>query len=161
EGSPLGPTPALRLIKFHAWRVWSSSFTPMALVSLPPVGTNWHTLKLTFQGTLISVYFDDVQVVQMTDDNVDGLAPYTNGAFGAHMYLGDTPYLANFDDVSVNALPFNNPPVLPLQTNRTIAPLSTLFVTNTATDPDLPANPLTYTLQGPANATINTNGVIS
>jgi hypothetical protein len=55
----------------------------------------------------------------------------------------------------------NQPPVLPLQTNIAIAGLSTVVVTNTATDPDLPANELTYVLvAGPANAIIDTNGVI-
>src|SRR5207248_818045 len=125
----------LRLIKFHAWRVWSSSFTPMALVPLPGVGTNVHNLKMTFQSNQISLYYDGLLVVQMLDNNVDGLAPYTSGAAGAHMYLGDQPYNATFDNVSITPLPANSPPVLPSQTNRTIAPLATLIVTNTATDP--------------------------
>jgi hypothetical protein len=40
----------------------------------------------------------------------------------------------------------NTAPVLPGQTNRTINELTLLTVTNTATDTDLPANPLDYTL---------------
>ncbi len=57
----------------------------------------------------------------------------------------------------------NTPPVLPALGNYAVAPLSTLLVTNTATDPDLPANTLIYTLLvGPTNAAINTNtGVIA
>jgi hypothetical protein len=56
----------------------------------------------------------------------------------------------------------NQPPVLPVQTNRTLIGLTTLVVTNTATDPDLPANMLTYVLDtGPTNAVIDTNGVIT
>jgi hypothetical protein len=53
--------------------------------------------------------------------------------------------------------------VLPAQTNRTIADLATLTVTNTATDSDVPANTLTYILLvAPTGAIINTNtGVIS
>src|SRR5882724_2009921 len=58
EGSPLGPTPALRLIKFHSWGTWSSTYTAMALVSLPSVGTSYHTLKMAFYGNTIDVYFD-------------------------------------------------------------------------------------------------------
>jgi len=62
--------------------------------------------------------------------------------------------------VVVNEL--NSPPVLPVQTNRTIAGLSSVVVTNTATDPDLPANNLSYVLAaGPPNAAIDTNGVIT
>jgi hypothetical protein len=56
----------------------------------------------------------------------------------------------------------NVAPVLPVQTNRTIAPLTALVVNNTATDADLPANNLTYSLvAGPASAAIDTNGVIT
>src|SRR5580765_2710572 len=161
EWSPLGPGSYLRLIKFHAWRVWSSTFTPMALVPLPGVGTNVHNLKMVFQSNQISVYYDGLQVVQMVDNNVDGLAPYTSGAAGAHMYLGDQPYQATFDDVSITPLSANNPPVLPVQTNRTIPPLASMVVTNTATDSDNPPNPLTYSLTGPAGASIDANGIIS
>jgi large repetitive protein len=56
----------------------------------------------------------------------------------------------------------NSPPVLPPQTNRTIIGLAALTVTNTATDPDLPTNSLTYNLTPAlANAVIDTNGVIT
>jgi hypothetical protein len=161
EGSPLGPTPALRLIKFHSWGTWSSTYTAMALVSLPSVGTSYHTLKLAFYGNTIDVYFDGTRVVHAIDNNVDDLPPYRSGAFGAHMYMYN-PYQATFDDLSVSALPpFNFPPVLPVQTNLTIAPLVNLFVTNTATDADIPTNTLTYSLTGPSGATIDTNGIIS
>ena len=56
----------------------------------------------------------------------------------------------------------NQAPVLPVQTNRTIAELMLLTVTNTATDGDLPANALTYQLlNAPGNAAINASGVIT
>src|SRR5205807_1390655 len=61
----------------------------------------------------------------------------------------------------------NSAPTLPAQTNYTIAELTTLTVTNTGADSDLPANTLSYTLSvtsdfGPVtNATISTNGVIT
>lgn len=162
EGSPLGPTPALRLIKFHSWGTWSSSYTAMALVGLPSVGTSSHTLKLAFYGNTIDVYFDGNRVVHAMDNNTDDLPLYRSGAFGAHMYMYAPPYQATFDDLTVTALPpFNFPPVLPAQTNLTIAPLANLIVTNTATDIDIPTNTLTYTLTGPAGASIDANGIIS
>ncbi len=162
EGSGLGPTPALRLIKFHTWNTWSSSFTPMALVSLPAVGTSPHTLKLTVQGNQIIIFFDGSQVVNMTDDNADGLPPYTSGAAGAHMYM-DGAFVATFDDLTVTPINLTNtPPVLPAQTNRTIAAQTTLVVANTATDTDIPTQVLTYQLVAPpSGAAINSSGIIT
>jgi subtilisin-like proprotein convertase family protein len=55
----------------------------------------------------------------------------------------------------------NTAPVLPAQTNLTIGALTTLIVTNTATDSDIPPNPLTYQLIGPPGAVIDTNGIIT
>jgi hypothetical protein len=62
--------------------------------------------------------------------------------------------------VTVNEV--NSAPVLPAQGNRSITALSTLVVTNTATDSDIPANALTYSfLAAPANAAISASGVIT
>jgi hypothetical protein len=73
-----------------------------------------------------------------------------------------TPPLSATNSFEVTVLEINTAPFLPAQTNRTIVGLETLVVTNTATDTDLPANPLSYTLEaGPTNAVIDTNGVIS
>jgi len=74
---------------------------------------------------------------------------------------GEPPLSAtNSFTVVVNEV--NSAPVLPLQTNWTIAGLATLVVTNTASDADIPANTLTYTLvAAPTNAVIDTNGVIT
>jgi Bacterial Ig domain/Immunoglobulin domain len=162
EGSPLGPTPALRLIKFHTWNTWSDTFTPMALVNLPNVGTSPHTLRLTVQGNQIIVYFDNNQVVNMVDNNVDGLPAYSSGAAGAHMYM-DAPFVATFDDLSITQINLTNtPPVLPAQVNRTMAALTTLLVTNTATDSDIPTQVLTYQLVSPPlGAAISPSGLIS
>jgi hypothetical protein len=57
----------------------------------------------------------------------------------------------------------NLPPVLPSIPNQVVIVPGTLVVTNTATDPDIPANPLTYMLLvAPTNnAVIDTNGVIT
>src|SRR5207302_83610 len=56
----------------------------------------------------------------------------------------------------------NSPPLLPPQADRTVAEQTTLVVTNTAVDPDLPPNNLSYTLlAAPAGASIDTNGVIT
>jgi hypothetical protein len=62
--------------------------------------------------------------------------------------------------VTVNEV--NLAPTLPAQGNRTINELTSLSVTNTATDSDLPANTFTYLLvSSPTGASISTNGVIT
>jgi subtilisin-like proprotein convertase family protein len=60
----------------------------------------------------------------------------------------------------VNMAPFW-PTNVPSQTNYNISALATLVVTNTATDADIPTNPLTYALSGPIGASIDTNGIIT
>ena len=62
---------------------------------------------------------------------------------------------------SVSVLHSNTPPVLPLQTNRTVDELTTLTITNTATDSDLPANSFNYSLSAPNGAAISSNGIIT
>jgi hypothetical protein len=64
---------------------------------------------------------------------------------------------------SVATLTVNNPPVLAAVTDQTIHAGTLLMLTNTATDLDVPAQNLTFSLDpgSPANATINpTNGVL-
>ena len=56
----------------------------------------------------------------------------------------------------------NRRPVLPAQANRTIAEMTTLTVTNTATDTDVPAQTLSYQLIAPpVGASIDSRGVIT
>lgn len=56
----------------------------------------------------------------------------------------------------------NSAPVLPAQDDRIIPELSTLSVTNTATDADMPGESLVYALaEAPTNAVISAEGVVS
>ena len=62
----------------------------------------------------------------------------------------------------VTVINVNSAPLLPTQANRTINELATLIVTNTAADPDIPVDVLTYKLlTAPTNAVISTNGIIT
>jgi len=74
-----------------------------------------------------------------------------------------TPALSATNSFTVVVNEVNTAPVLPGQGTRTIAVLATLTVTNTATDSDLPGNPLTYSLiAAPSGASIDaSSGVIS
>src|SRR5437667_8084512 len=73
-----------------------------------------------------------------------------------------TPSRSATNSFTVTVNEVNSAPVLPTQTDRTIAELTTLTVTNTASDGDLPANVLSYQLVSPpAGASISSSGVIS
>ena len=74
-----------------------------------------------------------------------------------------SPVLSATNTFTVVVNEVNSAPVLPAQTNRAIDELTTLTVTNTATDADIPANLLTYVLLlgAPTNAAISANGVIT
>jgi hypothetical protein len=73
-----------------------------------------------------------------------------------------TPPLSATNTFTATVTEVNSAPVLPAQTPRTVAAQTTLVVTNTATDADLPANALTYALLNPpAGMGIDANGVIT
>ncbi|MCU0858161.1 MAG: putative Ig domain-containing protein, partial [Pontiellaceae bacterium] len=87
--------------------------------------------------------------------------PSTN-TVTVRVYDNGTPSLAVTNSFTVTVNEVNVAPVLTVPTNRTINELTTLTVTNTATDADLPANTLRFELlANPGGMTINTNtGVI-
>jgi hypothetical protein len=101
EGS-MGGSRLLKLVKFEGWTTWSS--TPMAYVALPPVGTNWHTVALTMQGTNLTAYLDGVQVLNTVDNNFDGVPAYTNGGITADIYTAPGPSSVSFRNVAAAAL---------------------------------------------------------
>ncbi len=157
EGSAEGSS-VMRLIKFHGWRSWD--YTPMALVSLPGVGTNWHTVKITFRGNRISVYYDGIQYVNVTDNNFDGVPAYLTGGIAAHMFM-DTPFVATFNNVIVS--PLSPAPVAAndsytMVENRTLTVPAPGVLTNDT--PGLGTNLTAVLVGGPTNGilTLSTNG---
>jgi hypothetical protein len=73
-----------------------------------------------------------------------------------------SPALSDTKTFTVTVLESNRPPVLTIIGNRTIHAGLSLFVTNIATDPDLPANSLTFSLgtNAPTGAVIDsTTGI--
>jgi hypothetical protein len=160
EGSAEGSS-VLRLIKFHGWRNWN--FTPMALVSLPGVGTNWHALKLAFRGNRISVYYDGIQVVDVTDNDFDAVPAYLTGGIAAHMFM-DTPFTAAFKPVTVSPLPLTPAAAndsYSLVENRTLAVAAPGILTNATAG--LGTNLTAVLVSSPANGSLilNTNGSFS
>jgi hypothetical protein len=91
----------------------------------------------------------------------EGQGPGTNTLTTVVQDTG-TPSLSATNSFVVTVNDVNVPPVLPEQTNQTIVALATLVVTNTASDPNIPATTLSYgLLAAPTNAVIDSNGIIT
>ena len=71
----------------------------MQQVSLPSVGTNFHTLKLGFVGNRILVSYDGTLYI----DVVDSSSPYTVGGITVDMWTYQTTYQMTLDDALVSA----------------------------------------------------------
>ncbi len=100
----------------------------------------------------------------MAIDAVSGLLTWTpNEAQGPGTYAvtvkatdGGSPAASSERTFSINVTEVNRPPVLVDIASRTVSSGTNVAFTASATDPDLPANTLLYTLiNGPAGATIN------
>src|SRR5207245_122733 len=74
-----------------------------------------------------------------------------------------SPALSATNSFTVVVSEVNSAPTLTVPGNQTINELSTLVVTNTATDTDVPSNTLTFALvSGPSGVAVNpTTGVLS
>jgi large repetitive protein len=86
---PLNGIPRLWLIKYQSW----TNYTFIGQwSSLPAVGTNWHTVKLAFQGNRLFAYFDGTLVTNVTDNgSIDGQPAYDHGALGLNMWISSAP----------------------------------------------------------------------
>jgi len=123
-------------------------------LDLPP-----DTLTYSLLSAPTGVSISAAGVITWTPDEAQG--PGTN-TIVTRVADNGTPSLSATNSFLVVVNEVNVAPVLPAQTNRVINELTTLTVTNTATDHDLPVNPLTYTLlQAPANAVIDSDGGIT
>ncbi len=85
----VGGAATLKLVKFEGWGTWSG--TPMAQVSLPSVGSNWHTLALAFKGSQITVSCDGTQYINVTDQGFDSQPAFTSGGLSLDMWTYNTP----------------------------------------------------------------------
>jgi len=94
ENSAGGPN-VMKLLRFDSY----SSFAVLQQTSLSAVGTNAHTLKLEFSGSLINVYFDSSKLISATDST------YGSGSISLDMWTHDTTYQMTVDNVVVSALP--------------------------------------------------------
>ena len=120
ENSP-GGSSIWKLLKFQSWE----GFTVMQQGSLPGVGTNFHTVKLSFRGGQIDFRYDSNLVTSVTDPS-----PYLSGGLSFDMWTDAAGYQMFADDVLVNALSAETP------------------VTAISIAPNFPARTLTVTFQG-------------
>jgi len=103
EDSP-GGSRALKLLKFQNWTTWGyngSNSVPMEQVTLPSVGTSWHTLTLGLSNRLVTVSYDTNELISVTDTEADA---YTGGGVCVSMWTDSTKYLMSVDNVVVKAL---------------------------------------------------------
>src|SRR5262249_5725956 len=100
-----GGSNVLKLIKFSDYATFgytNITLAPMAQVNLASVGTSSHLVKITFRGNLITVYFDGVQMISMSDAEAQ---PYPAGAVSLDMWTDLASYVMSVDDVVVDRLP--------------------------------------------------------
>ena len=100
---------------------------------------------------------------------VPGVYPFTTVVTDTNIYAVNAQNLSATNTFTVIVQAIHNGPALTLQTNQVINELTTLTITNTAIDTDIPALLLTYSLLVTnlmdstvvTNAAMDTNGVIT
>ncbi len=133
-------------------------------VNISTEGSDYDTMIAVFRGTkpdqnsLRAVACnDDISLTNRQSRLIFGVLPGTNYWLAVNTTNGGTLKLTyGYVDLT------NEPPVLTLPSTQTINELTPLSVSATATDPDLPANPLTFELvSGPAALTVSAAGGIA
>ncbi len=113
ENSPWGPqngfptgTATLQIIKYETWTI----YTAQNLVRLPIVGTNYHNVKLAFQGNNVAAYFDGNLITNLLDNGAfDGQSAFTNGGVSLDLWAASpTAYTMSVSNVAVFPLMFNS-----------------------------------------------------
>ncbi len=144
----------MQIIKYENW----TNYTAEPLVRLPAVGTNWHSVKLAFQGSNVVAYFDGALVTNLVDNGgFDGQPAYTNGGISIDMYAqSPTAYTFLVSNVAVTPLVLSSAYNTIENTALTVANPGVL-----SGDTDVYGTNLVAVLvTGPTNGTLNlsTNG---
>ena len=157
------------LFKYPTNNVFTNIETTPFTVTCQATDTNSPPLPLTYAivtnvlgSTNVMTINSSSGIINWTPNEAQG--PSTN-SISVSVSNGAFSVTNNFTIiVEESNLPPFWPTNVPSQTNYIINALSTLTVMNTATDTDIPVNPLAYTLSvspAAANATISTNGIIT
>ncbi len=144
--------------------VAAQTVNELTLLTVTNTATDGDTPAQTLTYTLLSppataAINSSNGVITWTPSEAQGPGTYT---ITTRVVDNGTPPLSATNAFTVVVNEVNTAPVLPAQTNRTTVGLASLTVTNTATDTDIPVNPLAYALSvAPTNAAISANGVIT
>jgi hypothetical protein len=60
---------------------------------------------MTLIGNRILVYYDEILMIDATDNNFDSRAPYLSGGISVDWWTGSLPYTITVDAISVDSLP--------------------------------------------------------
>ncbi len=139
---------------------WTNGLAQCDLQRLDIVTTNYVPTVLAYQlaNAPAGAAIDGAGVITWTPDEAQG--PGTNQIVTI-VTDNSMPPLTDTNSFTVIVNEVNTAPVLPALPNLTIVGQAPLTVTNTATDSDIPANPLSYQLLSPAGAVVDSNGIIS
>jgi hypothetical protein len=149
-------SPLMRLEKFHDWQVLGPS--ALQQVNLPTIGTNWHTIEVTFRNQEILAYFDGIQVMDVVDNDFDSLPAYTGGGVGVHFYTYEGPYTMSCKNVLVTVAPIVADAGYTAIENQTLTVAAPGVLSNDL--PGIGTNLTAILVSGPANGalSLNTNG---
>jgi len=143
----------LQIIKYESW----TAETDQSLIRLPSMGTNWHNVKVAFQGTNVFAYYDGNLITNLVDNGTfDGQPALTSGGIDVGLYAGSLAYLMSVSNVIVSPLVPNSS-----YTARQYSALSVASPGVLASALDVFGTNLTVALlAGPTNGTLNlsTNG---
>jgi len=135
--APVLLVPADQRIDELSTLVLTNGFTD---ADVPPPERGTFSLVAAPEGMLID---PDTGVLIWTPSEIQG--PSTN-LITVQVSDNGSPPLSDSQSFSIVVNELNRPPILTVPRNRVIHQLATLVVTNTATDPDLPANTLSFGL---------------
>jgi uncharacterized repeat protein (TIGR01451 family) len=97
-----GGSNVLKLVKFRDWTAWNG--VPMQQVNLPSVGTDWHTLRMDFEGNRIRIYYDSNLMIDVTDEGYDSRPAYLSGGVSVDTWsAGGGAYAIRADDIVVRS----------------------------------------------------------
>ena len=128
------------------------------ILDLPPIITDDASFGLNLSGTGKYLNASDIALLSLVINGTNlppGIYAYTNFTLAQQALIDNNGGL-------ITVVASNTPPMLAPVSNRTLTAGQTLVITNIATDNDVPAQTLTFSLLNPpADVTLTTNGIFT